>query len=32
MLNIFAIAINIFGRNVNTIYITIFVKGEKLWN
>ena len=32
MLNIFAIVINIFGRDANTIYITIFVEGEKLWN
>lgn len=28
MLNIFAIVINIFGRDANTIYITIFVGGE----
>ena len=32
MLNIFAIVINIFDRDANTIYITIFVEGEKLWN
>ena len=32
MLNIFAIVINIFGRDANTIYITIFVEGEKLWD
>ena len=32
VINIFAIVINIFGRDANTIYITIFVEGEKLWN